>query len=223
MSFFSSDRERNLWLWVLVVLAWIYATLGPAYTLAAELRERQPRRITFALILLLLVVIIAWRWLKQRPGRGEIAVAIGIMIIYLWAIARVESPEERTHLIDTAWWPSSSTRRWSNADTMATRYRIQPSSPLWQWRCWAGSMKASRRCYPTVSTTSANVGFNVLAALMAILAALAMAWAGEAEKTIRIDYSGQLIRRSEHETRHRHGTEHQVIARFKLQRCRWRA
>ena len=42
MSFFSSDRERNLWLWVLVVLAWIYATLGPAYTLAAELRERQP-------------------------------------------------------------------------------------------------------------------------------------------------------------------------------------
>jgi len=76
-----------LWLWVLVVLAWIYATLGPVYTLAAELRERNLLRVTFALVLLLVVVIIAWRWVKQRPGRGEIGVAIGVTAAYLWTMS----------------------------------------------------------------------------------------------------------------------------------------
>ena len=59
-----------MWLWVLVVLAWIYATLGPAYSLAAELRERNLLRVSFALVLLLVVAAIAWRWVKRRPGWG---------------------------------------------------------------------------------------------------------------------------------------------------------
>ena len=74
--------------------------MGPAYTLAAELRERNLLRVSFAIVLLLLVAVFIWRWMEQRPGWGEIGVAIGVTIVYLWTIIRVESPEERTHLIE---------------------------------------------------------------------------------------------------------------------------
>ena len=69
MDLFTSDRERRLWFWVLFVLAWIYATLGPAYVLAAQLRQRNLLQKSFAFVLLLVVAVIAWRWVKQRPGR----------------------------------------------------------------------------------------------------------------------------------------------------------
>lgn len=38
--FFSSKRERRLWLWALVVVLAIYATMGLAQTLAGALRDR---------------------------------------------------------------------------------------------------------------------------------------------------------------------------------------
>ena len=100
MSLFTSDRERRLWLWTLVVLVAIYSTLGPAQTLVAALRERNLLRVSFALVLLVGVTAFAWQWVKRRPGRREIGVALGVTAAYLMAFIRVESWEERTHLFE---------------------------------------------------------------------------------------------------------------------------
>ena len=100
MSLFTSDRERRLWLWTLAVMVAIYATLGPARTLADALRERNLLEVSFALVLLLLVGAIVASWVKRRPGWREIGVALGVALAYLAMFLRMESPEERTHLIE---------------------------------------------------------------------------------------------------------------------------
>ena len=100
MSLFTSEREERLWLWTLVVLVAIYATLGPAQTLVAVLCARNLLRFSFAIVLLLTVIVIALPWVKRRPGWREIGVALAVTAVYLMAILRVETPEERTHLIE---------------------------------------------------------------------------------------------------------------------------
>lgn len=40
------------------------------------------------------------RWTKNRPGWSEIGVGLGVAAVYLWALARIPHPEERTHLIE---------------------------------------------------------------------------------------------------------------------------
>lgn len=102
MSLFTSDRERRLWFWVLVVMVAIYSSLGPSQMLAEWLRERNLLRISLGAALFLGAAIIVWRWAKTRPGWREIVVGIGITFVFLVALARIPFPEERTHLIEYA-------------------------------------------------------------------------------------------------------------------------
>ncbi len=50
--------------------------------------------------MLLVVGAIAASWMKRRPGWREIGVALGVALAYLAMFLRMESPEERTHLIE---------------------------------------------------------------------------------------------------------------------------
>ena len=100
VSVFTSGRERRLWLWTLAALLAIYATLGPARTLADALRGRNLLQVSLALGGLLLVVALVAHWVKSRPGWGEVGVAIGVAVAYLGTFLRMASPEERTHLIE---------------------------------------------------------------------------------------------------------------------------
>ncbi len=85
MPLFTSNRERCLWFWALVVMVAIYATLGTAGLLAATLRERNLLRISIAVVLLLAAGVIIWQWAKRHPGRSEIGVAIGVAVAYWWS------------------------------------------------------------------------------------------------------------------------------------------
>ena len=100
MSLFTSDRERRLWLWTLVVMVAIYSTLGPARTLADALRERNLLVVSFMLVLFLVVVVIIALWVKTRPDWREIGVALAVVFAYLMVGIRIDSWEERTHLIE---------------------------------------------------------------------------------------------------------------------------
>ena len=100
MAFFSSDRERRLWLWTLAVVTAIYSTLGLARTLAGALRERGLLEASFALGMMLVATAIVTQGMKARPGGAEIALALGAAAAYLLAFVRMASPEERTHLIE---------------------------------------------------------------------------------------------------------------------------
>jgi len=102
MPLFSSARERRLWTALLIVLAAIYATLGTAPDIAALLRERVDLTAMMVFLSLVALVVISILFVRRRPGRAEIALAVGIVIVYVMAWLRigVASPEERTHLFE---------------------------------------------------------------------------------------------------------------------------
>ena len=101
MAFFSSRRERRLWLWTLAVVAAIYSTLGLANTLAWALRERGLLDVaSFWLGMLLVGATIVAFGLKARPGGLEIAVMLGVTAAYVLLLLRMVIPEERSHLIE---------------------------------------------------------------------------------------------------------------------------
>ena len=104
MSFFSSKRERRLWIALVIVLAGIYATLGQAPAIVAALGERivasAGTSLFFALLALLVVFPIFF--IDKRLSRNEIAVGLGILAVYLMAWLRIGSWAERTHLFEYA-------------------------------------------------------------------------------------------------------------------------
>ena len=101
MSLFTSDRERRLWLWTLVLLIAIYATLGLAGKLAEEFRNRGFLNVFFALSAFFVLVIIVTQGLSIRPKGVEIAARLSIAVAYLMIFIRMGIPAaERTHLID---------------------------------------------------------------------------------------------------------------------------
>lgn len=59
MPFFTSKRERRLWIWVLLVVATIYSTLALAGTLSDVLRDRGVFDSFFILGFLLLLAVVA--------------------------------------------------------------------------------------------------------------------------------------------------------------------
>ena len=97
---FSSDRERRLWLWTLVVVVAIYSTLGPAREVVGALRERNLLRVTVVVAVLLVVVPVVWRWARRRPGWDEVGVGVGVALSYWMVALRVDNPAERTHLFE---------------------------------------------------------------------------------------------------------------------------
>ena len=104
MSLFSSKRERRLWLALAITLFAIYATLGqtPAIvaTLGTDLIESAEANLVFALLILLVVIPVFF--VDKRLARLEIAVAIGILAVFLLTWLRLGSWEDRTHLFEYA-------------------------------------------------------------------------------------------------------------------------
>ena len=104
MSFFSSKRERRLWIALAIVLLAIYATLGqtPAIVaaLGADIVESAEANLVFALLILLVVIPVFF--VDKRLARLEVAVGIGILAVFLLTWLRLGSWEERTHLFEYA-------------------------------------------------------------------------------------------------------------------------
>ena len=100
MSLFTSDRERRFWLWTLAVVVAIYSSLGLARTLSDELRNRELFGVFFLLGLLLMGATIVTLSVKTPPGVAEIGVALGVGGAYLLVLPRIALEAERTHLFE---------------------------------------------------------------------------------------------------------------------------
>lgn len=100
MSLFTSKRERNLWLMAVTVQAAIFATLGLAGSAASILRENNLVEISFIITLLLVGLSITMISVRRKSGIVKIGMAIGVTAVYWMAWTRIGAMEERTHLFE---------------------------------------------------------------------------------------------------------------------------
>ena len=176
-SLFTSDRERRFWAWTLLVVATIYATLGLARTLSGTLRDRGLFDTAFIWGFLLLVAAVVVQALRNRPGRAEIGVAVGIAGVYLMLFARMGIPEERTHLFEYSLvavliYRALSERRSNGRPVAAPAALAVTATALLGWLDEGIQAVLPQRVYDL-----RDVGFNALAGFMAVIATLALSWA----------------------------------------------
>lgn len=100
MSLFTSDREKRLWIFVIIIVLAIYSTLGLALKMAEFLRNHDLQAVFFLMGMLFVSLTIVTQGLKVRPGGAEIAIALGILAVYFMAFTRITLLEERSHLIE---------------------------------------------------------------------------------------------------------------------------
>ena len=185
MSLFTSDRERRLWLWTLVVVVGIYSTLGLARTLAGILREEGLLTNAFWLSMLLMASAIVVQGLKRRPGGLEIGVWLGVAGVYLLVLIRMAVPEERTHLME---YTVVALLIYEALTERASNGRRVPVPALLAIGATAllGVLdEGIQALLPSRVFDPLDMLFNALAGLMAVLASLALAWARRLGNKIR--------------------------------------
>ena len=98
---FTSEKERRLWIWALVVLIAIYATLFFGGRLIDFMVERRfVEQSTFYLFLLMITAFIFSGW--KSPGRRlEFWIYAGVIAVYGMALLRMDlTTAERSHMFE---------------------------------------------------------------------------------------------------------------------------
>ncbi len=177
MSFFTSNRERGLWLCTLTIVVAIYATLGLARTWAGILRDRDLISTFFWLGLFLVGAAIVIQGLRMRPGGAEIGVALGIAGAYLIAFLRMTIPEERSHLIE---YTVVALFIYEALTERASQGRRVPVPALLAILATAliGVLDECIQAFlPSRVFDPRDILFNLLAGVMAVAASVALSWA----------------------------------------------
>lgn len=98
---FTSERERKLWIWALVVFIAIYATLFLGGQLIDFMVERRIiEQSTFYLFLVLILAFI-FSGLKNSGKRFEYWIYTGVIAVYGMALLRMDlTTTERSHMFE---------------------------------------------------------------------------------------------------------------------------
>lgn len=99
MPLFTSQREKQLWLYVLIVLFAITTTLVFARGFTIIIVNQNIQAIIFWIAFILIGLSTIIHGLKSKPHKVEIVVWFGILAVYLLLFLRVGHPE-RTHLME---------------------------------------------------------------------------------------------------------------------------
>ncbi len=100
VKLFTSKRERRLWVWTLVLTASIYLTAGIAHPVAEFLQRHDLLGTAFMSGSALVIVTVLAQQLRRYAGWAAFSLWCGVAAIYVLILARIEIPEERTHLIE---------------------------------------------------------------------------------------------------------------------------
>ncbi len=181
-GFFTSTRERRLWGWLIVVVATVYSTLGLARSLAETLRSREMLDAAFiAGFLLIIAAVVAFGW-KRRPGGAEIGVALGVLAVAAMFVARLGIPEERTHLFEyalvaTLIHQALLERRRNGRTVWAPSVLAVVTTGTLGW-----VDEGIQAILPSRVYDIRDVGFNVLAGFLAVVAGETLRWAARARR-----------------------------------------
>lgn len=97
---FSSKREKRLWLYTIIVLVAIYATIGLAQSAALAISGTNIDVALFLFGAFLVLLVVITQGLKVRPSGLEISIAIGILAAYIMIFIRMLLPGERSHIYE---------------------------------------------------------------------------------------------------------------------------
>lgn len=100
MPFFTSKRERKLWIYLAIVLVAIYSTLAVAPMLIDWVKDQGLIGASFSGALLLILLAFFTSGLQFRPRGIEMGALVGIIAAYMLVFARMSIPEERSHLAE---------------------------------------------------------------------------------------------------------------------------
>lgn len=177
MFSFTSARERRLWLWSLAILVAIYATLGFQRSLTAILRDNVLLTPAFFLSLFLVIGSVLGLILKAKAGRAEIGIILGIAGVYLLLFLRISIVEERGHLIEysvlAAFIYQALLER-----SRTVNFSRSPAYLALGLTSILGLLDEIAQIFiPERYFDIRDVGFNIIAAILAILGSLLLAWA----------------------------------------------
>ncbi len=175
---FSSDRERRLWGWTLAVLAAIYSTLGLASTLAGMLRDAGLLNAgVFVLACLMVLAAAVTQGLKKKPGRAEILVALGVSAAYLLVFVRMTSPVERSHLVEYGVVAVFVYEALRERAGNGRRVPVPALLAVVATSLVGAVDELLQLLLPSRVFDPVDILFNVVAAVMAVSASVALAWA----------------------------------------------
>ena len=176
-SGFAFARERRLWGWTLAAVAAIYSTLGLGGTLAGILGDGGLGPGLFVLSCLLVLLAVVTQGLGTRPGGAEIGVALGIAAVYLLVFTRMSIPAERSHLIEYG--VVALLAREALVERASRGKRVPAPALLAVLLTVPVSVldEGIQLLLPSRVFDPVDLLFNGLAAVMAVLAASALAWA----------------------------------------------
>lgn len=185
MSAFSSHRERYLWACTLAVVVAIYATLGLARRLADALNGSGVGEGLFILACLLVLAAVVTQALTRRPNGMEIGVALGVAAAYVLVFARMAVPTERSHLVEygvVALLVHEALR-----ERLRKGRRVPvPALVAVLATVVAGVLDECIQWFlPSRVFDPVDMLFNTLAAVMAVAASLALAWARRRARWLR--------------------------------------
>ena len=180
-----SRTERRLWIaaggWLLLIYSTLYYVRGPIELL----RERNLLRLTVAAVFLLAAATVTFFLLRQRPGWRGVAVLVVFGAAYAALILKVQSPEEKLHFIEYG------VLAGLIHAALVTRRRRLTGQVRWSASAmvWPGVVtvlltaalgwgdEGLQAILPNRVYDLRDVGFNVIAAAIAVAASTAWRWA----------------------------------------------
>ncbi|KAA3640934.1 MAG: VanZ family protein [Armatimonadetes bacterium] len=172
---FTSDRERRLWLSLLIVVVAIYSTLGFAGSLAGSMRSQDMNALTFVVGVLLVVVAVTTQMLGN-VSRWELFITAGVAAVLVLVVTRLTSPVERSHLVEyavvaTLLYGALSERRRNG------RHVPNPAVVAVAITILIGTVdELVQIVVPNRVFDPIDIGFNAGAAVMAVAAGTVLAW-----------------------------------------------
>lgn len=173
---FSTDRERRLWIWTLVVVVTIYATLGLASQLAQLLYNQGLSAAVLLFCMGLIGLMVLTQGLRTRPRGMEIGIGLGIASVYLMVFLRLTIPE-RSHLIE---YSVVAVLIYEALIERATHGRRVLAPPLLAVLAtsFIGAIDEFTQLFlPSRHFDWTDMLFNFLASLMAVVSMVVLGWA----------------------------------------------
>lgn len=175
MTPFTSDRERRLWLWTLLVVVAIYSTLALTSTLAEWVVDDSVFIQAFIIGFFLIYVAILFQGFRAKLRGVEIGALLGIAAVYLMVFART-GIAERTHLFEYSvlalFIHEALKERADNGGNVSRPALIAlvATAPI-------GALdECIQALLPNRIFDIVDIGFNALAAFMGVLASVVIAW-----------------------------------------------